>query len=129
MITCVDLHHASVQVVVLFVEDVLLVIVSFFSFLSVSFVIALVSTLRRIRPSLKLSVKLNDFIRVKITDVLKLILLFLVIRLLDTESEIVPFQLSFFVGSILLFSSPDSSDFIYLSPLCAWYHLRVLVLD
>ena len=123
MVTSVDLHDTSVQVVVLFVEDVLFVVVSFLSLLSVSFVIALVSALRRVRSSLKLPIELDDLIRVKITDVLKLILLFLVIRLLNTESEIVPLQLTFFVGSILLFPSPDSSDLINLGPLRTWYHL------
>ena len=123
MITSVNLHDTSIQVVVLFVKDVLFVVVSFFSLLSVSFVIALVSALRGIRPSLKLPIELDDLIRVKITDVLKLILLFLVIRLLNTESEIVPLQLSFFVGPILLFPSPDSSNLVNFGPLCTRYHL------
>ena len=129
MVTSVDLHDTSVQVVVLFVKDVLLVIVSFLSLLCISFVITLVSALRSIRSSLKLPIKLDDLIWVKITDVLKFILLFLVVRLLYTESEIVPFQLTFFVGSILFFTSTNSSDLVNLGPLCTRYHLRVLVLD
>ena len=74
----VYVHHATVQIVVLLVEDILLVVVGLFRFFSIRFVIALVSTLGRIRARLKLAVKLNDLIGIKVADILKLVLLLLV---------------------------------------------------
>ena len=73
-------------------------------------------------------VELDDFIRIQITDVFKLVLFILILRLLDSETEIISL-FAFFLGSVLLFASSDSPDFVNLSSLSARDHLRVLVLD
>ena len=123
VLTSVYVHHTAVQVVVLLVEDVLLVVVGLFCFLSIRFVITLVGPLRRIRARLKLAVELNDLIGIKVANVLKLVLLLLFRRLLHAESKIVALGLAFFVGAILLFPSPYRSDLVNLSTLCTWDHL------
>ena len=123
VLTSVYVHHTAVQVVVLLVEDVLLVVVGLFRFLSICFVITLVRSLRRIRASLKLAVELDDLIGVKVTNVLKLVLFLLVRRLLHAESEIVALGLALFVGAVLLFASSYRSDLVNFGTLCARDHL------
>ena len=48
VLASVDLHHTSVKVVVLLVEDVLLVVICLFSLLGVCLVVAFVGTLRSV---------------------------------------------------------------------------------
>ena len=123
VLTSVYVHHTAVQVVVLLVEDVLLVVVGLFRFFSIRFVITLVRPLRRIRARLKLAVELDDLIRVKVANVLELVLFLLILRLLYAESEIVAFGLALFESTVLLFASPYRSDLVNLGTLCTWDHL------
>ena len=73
-------------------------------------------------------VELDDFIRIQITDIFKLVLFILILRLLDSETEIISL-FPFFLGSVLLFASSDSPDFVNLGSLSAGDHLGMLVLD
>ena len=73
-------------------------------------------------------VELDDFIRIQITDVLKLVLFILILRLLDSETKIISL-FAFFLGSVLLLASSNSPDFVNLGSLSAWDHLGMLVLD
>ena len=123
VLTSVYVHNAAVQVVVLLVEDVLLVVVGLFRFFSIRFVITLVRPLRRIRARLKLAVELDDLIRVKVANVLELVLFLLILRLLYAESEIVAFGLALFESTVLLFASPYRSDLVNFGTLCARDHL------
>ena len=123
VLTSVYVHHTAVQVVVLLVEDVLLVVVGLFRFFSIRFVITLVRPLRRIRARLKLAVELDDLIRVKVANVLELVLFLLILRLLYAESEIVAFGLALFESTVLLFASPYRSDLVNFGTLCTRDHL------
>ena len=123
MIPSVDLHDTSVKVVVLLVKDVLFVVICFFSFFSISFVIALISPLTRVRSSLELPVELNDFIGVQIADILKLILLFGLLWLMNPESEIISLKLALFVGSVLLFAPANGPNLVHFGSLGGGNHL------
>jgi len=57
VVTGIDLENSSVQIIVLFVEDVLLVVVCFFCLLVVGFFIRYISSLSRIGASFQLLVE------------------------------------------------------------------------
>jgi hypothetical protein len=48
VVACVDVKYASIEIVVFFVEDVLLIVISFICFLCVSVIIRNVGTLGRV---------------------------------------------------------------------------------
>ena len=73
-------------------------------------------------------VELDDFIRIQITDIFKLVLFILILRLLDSEAEIISL-LTFFLGTVLFLASSNSPDFVNLGSLSAGDHLGMLVLD
>ena len=123
VVSSIYLHHTSVEVVVFFVKNILLVIIGFLCFFGISFVIRLVCALRCGRACLKLPIELHYFVRIQVADVFEFVLFFLVRRLLNSEPEIVSLVLAVFVSPVLFFSATNSSDLVDLSTLSAWNHL------
>ncbi len=129
VVSSINLHYTSVEVVVFFVENILLVIIGFLCFFGIRFVVRLICALRCGRPCLKLPIELHYFVRVQVADVFEFVLFFLVRRLLDSEPEIISLVLAIFVSPVLFFSATDSSDLVDLGALGAWNHLRVVMLN
>ena len=123
VVTSVNLHASTIQIVVFFVENVFFVVVCLLCFLCISLIVTFVSALRRIRTCLKLSVQLDDLVRVKVTDVFKLILFLSIRGLLHSESEIISLEFTFFKSTILLLTTTDCSDLVHFGSLGRGNHL------
>ena len=134
IILTVDLQDTSVEIEVLFVEDVLLIIICVFFILAL--VIATCDLIQLVAfVSLQFPVQLLNLLLVKLGDVLELVLFFLffsvlLVLLLDSEPEVIlprPVASTLLVLPVLLFPSSDSSDFVHLGPVGARDDLAVLM--
>ena len=114
----IKVHHCPKEIVVFFVEDVFLIVVCLFFFKF------FLSNFRVIRSFFNLFVQFLQLLLINFTQIFILIFSS-IFRLGHSESQIIlpkifSLRLCYF---ILIFSSPNSSDFVSFSSLGTWDNL------
>lgn len=130
VLTRVHIDNTSIQVEILFIENVFLVEILIACFKPIQLLVVNVGLLRSLRSLLQLVIESWNFILIKIWDILVIIFFFLLVLLfpLNSEPQIVSFLFAFSDVAVLFFSAPWSSNLICFCSICRWNQLGVMVL-